>query len=280
MKVLVTGGGGQLGHDVKRALEVKKHLVFAPTHNEMDITSQNDVNHAIFSFNPDCVIHCAAWTNVDLAEDEEEKCRAVNVLGTYNITNCCKILDIPIVYISTDYVFDGSGTEPWKITDEPNPQNVYGLSKYDGEKIVISHSKFFVIRISWVFGINGNNFVKKMIELSKTRNELSVVSDQIGSPTYTADLAQLISEMILTNKFGIYHACNQGFCSWFDFTKKIMEYTGSDTVIKPINSDAWPSKVKRPKNSRLDTSSLKENGFNPLPPWDDALKRFIQQLGI
>lgn len=277
-KVLVTGVTGQLGHDVVSNLSSKGYCILAPTHNELDITDKKTVNEYLSLNKPDLIIHCAAWTNVDLAEDEEQKCRTVNVDGTNNIAEYCMKMNIPMMYFSTDYVFNGSGERPWKIDDETDPQNVYGTSKRDGELIVKKLNKYYIIRISWVFGINGKNFVKTMIDLSSKRKELSVVSDQVGSPTYTADLAELVSEMIKTDKYGTYHACNQGFCSWYDFAKKIFEYIGSSTVVNAIDSDSWPSKVKRPKNSRLDTSLLTANGFNQLPSWEDALKKYIDQI--
>ena len=276
--VLVTGVTGQLGHDIVSNLSGKGYHLLSPTHAELDITDERNVEKYLYSNKPDLIIHCAAWTNVDLAEDEEQKCRIVNVDGTNNLAKYCKKMDVPMMYFSTDYVFNGVGERPWRIDDETNPQNVYGTSKRDGELIVRQLNKYYIIRISWVFGINGKNFVKTMIDLSKKRSELTVVSDQIGSPTYTADLAELVSSIIETDRYGTYHACNQGYCSWYDFAKKIFEYIGSDTVVKPIDSDSWPSKVKRPKNSRLDTSSLTANGFDQLPPWEDALKDFIDQM--
>ena len=277
MKVLVTGVGGQLGYDVVRTLDNAGYHVIAPTHQDMDITDAEMVSLFLSKSKPDFIIHCAAWTNVDLAEDEEYRCRLTNVKGTEHIVNYCKKADIPLLYISTDYVFNGKGEEPWKVDDRTDPQNVYGLSKRDGEIIVKKLDKYFIIRISWVFGINGKNFVKTMLNLSRTRDKLSVIFDQIGSPTYTADLAILISQMIKTDRYGTYHACNQGYCSWYDFAKKIFELSDIDITVEPIDSDSWPSKVKRPKNSRLDTSSLTEKGFNQLPNWEDALKRFLDK---
>lgn len=277
MTILVTGITGQLGYDVSRELQERGYFVSSPNHNEMNIIDPVSVKERMFAEKPDIVVHCAAWTNVDLAEDEEGQCRAVNVDGTRNIVDCCKEMGIPIVYISTDYVFKGDGTRPWKIDDPTEPQGVYARSKRDGELIVKQYPKHFIIRISWVFGINGKNFVKTMISLSKSKDSLNVVGDQIGSPTYTKDVAKLICDMIKTEKFGTYHACNTGYCSWAEFAGEIFRLTGANTVVNPISSDQWPSKVNRPKNSRMDTSSLTVNGFNQLPTWQDALKRFIEE---
>ncbi len=277
-KILVTGSSGQLGHDIANILAGEKYQIIAPTHEEMDIVNSQAVKTYLSTHKPDLIIHCAAWTNVDLAEDKEYECRLVNVQGTKNLVDYCMKNCIPLMYFSTDYVFDGNGEKPWDVNDPTNPQNAYGLSKRDGELLVKKLDKHFIIRISWVFGINGKNFVKTMINLSKSKNELSIVSDQIGSPTYTEDLAVLVSEMIGSEKYGTYHACNQGYCSWYEFAKKIFEYINSDIIVKPIDSKSWPSKVKRPNNSRLNTSSLTLNGFHQLPHWEDALKRFIDQM--
>ena len=278
MKVLVTGVGGQLGHDVVSVFEEKDVPYFAPIHSDMDITDKNAVNYYFDKVQPDAVVHCAAYTSVDKAEDESELCRRVNVIGTRNIVDNCIRRDIPIVYISTDYVFNGSGNRPWQPLDATDPINVYGLSKRDGEIEVQRHLKHFIIRISWVFGINGNNFIKTMKRLSDTVDVVNVVDDQFGSPTYTRDLAYLILSMISTNKYGIYHAHNEGVCTWADLAEETFQMIGTNTRVKRIRSDQYPMKAKRPANSRLSTDCLRNSGFSLLPDWKNALKRFIQEL--
>ena len=225
----------------------------------------------------EAVIHCAAYTAVDAAEDQVELCRKINAEGTENIAKVCKELDIKMMYISTDYVFDGEGTRPWEPDDERHPLNVYGLTKYEGELAVEKHlDKFFTIRIAWVFGVNGKNFIKTMLKLSETHDELNVVDDQIGSPTYTYDLAVLLVDMIETEKYGRYHATNEGLCSWYEFACEIFRQAGRDVKVNPVSSDEFPTKAKRPHNSRMDKSKLTENGFTPLPAWQDALKRYLE----
>ncbi len=278
MKILVTGTSGQLGYDVKKELEKNNHEVISPNRNELDISNQNKVNEYIHLFNPDAVIHCAAWTNVDLAEDEKEKCRAVNVNGTEYIVEACKKLDIPMMFISTDYVFNGTGDSPWKTNDVPSPINVYGQSKLDGENIVKKHKKHFILRISWVFGINGKNFIKTMINLSKTNKTIRVVDDQYGSPTYTVDLSVLIHKIIQSGKYGTYHAHNEGYCSWYELAKKIFELIESNVTVTPISSENYVTKAKRPKNSKMCTKSLEDSGFEKLPEWTDAVERYIHTL--
>lgn len=277
-RFLVTGVNGQLGHDVANELKKRKLDYLAPSHSELDISSYESVNDYFQDNDFSALIHCAAWTNVDLAETEEERCRNVNVKGTLLLTEACSKKDIPILFISTDYVFDGSGTEPWRTDDETKPINKYGLSKRDGEDIVRQYKKHFIVRTSWVFGINGKNFVKTMIDLSKKKDRITVVNDQIGSPTYTYDLAPLLVDIVSSDRYGTYHAHNEGYCSWYDFAKKIMECAGSKTVVDPISSENYPSRTKRPMNGRLDTSSLENNGFKGLPKWEDAVKRFIDHL--
>jgi len=279
-KFLVTGAGGQLGHDVAEELERRKLQYLAPSHSELDITSNQSVVDYFESNDFSAVIHCAAWTNVDLAETQEERCRDVNVKGTLYLTDACMRKDIPILFVSTDYVFDGSGNEPWKIDDETNPINAYGLSKRDGEEIVRLYRKHFIVRTSWVFGINGKNFIKTMMKLSKEKEKITVVDDQFGSPTYTRDLAPLLIDIMSSEKFGTYHAHNEGFCSWYDFAVKVMECIGSKTAVEPISSNEYPSGTKRPMNGRLDTSSLPDNGFGKLPKWEDAVERYLNQLSM
>lgn len=235
------------------------------------------VNEVIRASEVEAVIHCAAYTAVDAAEDQVELCRKINAEGTENIAKVCKELDIKMMYISTDYVFDGEGTRPWEPDDERHPLNVYGLTKYEGELAVEKYlDKFFTIRIAWVFGVNGKNFIKTMLKLSETHDELNVVDDQIGSPTYTYDLAVLLVDMIETEKYGRYHATNEGLCSWYEFACEIFRQAGRDVKVNPVSSDEFPTKAKRPHNSRMDKSKLTENGFTPLPAWQDALKRYLE----
>lgn len=276
MRIIVTGSSGQLGSDVAAELIKNGSEVIRADLPEIDITDKTAVNKLISSSQADGVIHCAAFTNVDLAETEKEKCRSINVDGTLNLAEACQKHSIKLLYISTDYVFDGEGDKPFEIDSPKKPCNFYGSSKLSGEEAVIENcSKAFIVRISWVFGENGKNFVKTMLRLSEERNEISVVNDQIGSPTYTKDLAKLLCNMIFSDKYGIYHATNEGYCSWAEFASKIMEISDSSTKIIPISSDNYKTAAVRPKNSRLSKESLDRNGFNRLPDWDDALKRYL-----
>lgn len=277
MRILVTGVKGQLGHDVMNELAKRGHTGIGVDVEEMDITDAKKVNEVIRASEVEAVIHCAAYTAVDAAEDQVELCRKINAEGTENIAKVCKELDIKMMYISTDYVFDGEGTRPWEPDDERYPLNVYGLTKYEGELAVEKYlDKFFTIRIAWVFGVNGKNFIKTMLKLSETHDELNVVDDQIGSPTYTYDLAVLLVDMIETEKYGRYHATNEGLCSWYEFACEIFRQAGRDVKVNPVSSDEFPTKAKRPHNSRMDKSKLTENGFTPLPAWQDALKRYLE----
>lgn len=277
MRILVTGVKGQLGHDVMNELAKCGHTGIGVDVEEMDITDAKKVNEVIRASEVEAVIHCAAYTAVDAAEDQVELCRKINAEGTENIAKVCKELDIKMMYISTDYVFDGEGTRPWEPDDERHPLNVYGLTKYEGELAVEKYlDKFFTIRIAWVFGVNGKNFIKTMLKLSETHDELNVVDDQIGSPTYTYDLAVLLVDMIETEKYGRYHATNEGLCSWYEFACEIFRQAGRDVKVNPVSSDEFPTKAKRPHNSRMDKSKLTENGFTPLPAWQDALKRYLE----
>ena len=277
MSILVTGVKGQLGHDVMNELAKRGHTGIGVDVEEMDITDAKKVNEVIRASEVEAVIHCAAYTAVDAAEDQVELCRKINAEGTENIAKVCKELDIKMMYISTDYVFDGEGTRPWEPDDERHPLNVYGLTKYEGELAVEKYlDKFFTIRIAWVFGVNGKNFIKTMLKLSETHDELNVVDDQIGSPTYTYDLAVLLVDMIETEKYGRYHATNEGLCSWYEFACEIFRQAGRDVKVNPVSSDEFPTKAKRPHNSRMDKSKLTENGFTPLPAWQDALKRYLE----
>ena len=279
MKVLVTGVKGQLGYDVVGELTKRGITSIGVDIDEMDITDPESVKSVITEAAPDAVIHCAAYTAVDAAEDNVDLCRRVNRDGTQNIANVCKALDCKMVYISTDYVFDGEGTRPWEPDDKQTPLNVYGQTKYEGELAVMNTlSKYFIVRIAWVFGINGKNFVKTMLNLAKTHDKLTVVNDQTGSPTYTYDLARLLVDMVLTDKYGIYHATNEGFVTWYEFACEIFKTAGVDIEVLPVPSSEYPTKAKRPSNSRMSKDKLKENGFEPLPTWQDALKRYIEAL--
>lgn len=311
MKVLVTGVGGQLGHDVMNELARRGYegigSDIAPEYSgvadgsavttmpyiPMDITDAASVEEKIMEVHPDVVVHCAAWTAVDMAEDDDkvEKVRAINAGGTANIANVCKKLDCKMVYISTDYVFDGQGLEPWQPDcKDYKPLNVYGQTKLEGE-LAVSETleKYFIVRIAWVFGKNGKNFIKTMLNVGKTHDKLTVVNDQIGTPTYTFDLARLLVDMIETEKYGYYHATNEGgYISWYDFTKEIFrqavemgheEYAEDRLTVSPVTTEEYGiSKAARPFNSRLDKSKLKENGFEPLPTWQDALGRYLKEI--
>lgn len=309
MKVLVTGVGGQLGHDVMNELAKRGYegvgSDIAPEYSgvqdnspvttmpyvALDITNEDDVNRVVKEVNPDVVVHCAAWTAVDLAEDEDKKDKvfAINVKGTETIAKVCKELDCKMVYISTDYVFDGQGENPWDADcKEFAPLNYYGQTKYEGEKAVSSLlEKFFIVRIAWVFGTNGKNFIKTMLSVGKNHDKLTVVCDQIGTPTYTLDLSRLLVDMIETEKYGFYHATNEGgYISWYDFTKEIfrqaieMGRTEYEKVeVAPVTTAEYGvSKAARPFNSRLDKSKLVEAGFTPLPTWQDAVKRYLAEI--
>lgn len=284
MKALVTGVKGQLGFDVVNELKKRGHTAIGVDIEEMDITDKVSVEKVINEIKPDVVIHCAAWTAVDSAEEEENisKVRNVNAKGTENIAKVCKALDIKMVYISTDYVFDGQGTEPWKPDcKDYKPLNVYGQTKLEGELAVSSNlDKFFIVRIAWVFGVNGNNFIKTMLKLSDKYDTLRVVNDQIGTPTYTYDLARLLVDMVETDKYGYYHATNEGgYISWYDFACEIFKQAGKNVNVIPVTTEEYGlSKAARPFNSRLDKSKLVENGFEPLPTWQNALERYLKKI--
>lgn len=279
MKILVTGVCGQLGHDVTEELLKNGIEAIACDREEFDLTDKEETQKFILENKPDGVIHCAAYTAVDKAEDEEEICRKINADGSLYIAEACEKIDAKLIYISTDYVFGGDGEEAYEPSDEKNPQNVYGITKLEGENNALENcSKTFVVRTSWVYGINGNNFVKTMRRLAETKDELSVVADQIGSPTYTRDLAVLLVQMIQTEKYGVYHATNEGFMSWAEFAESIMKKSGLSTKINYIPSSEYPVKAKRPLNSRLSKKCLTENGFGLLPTQDDALIRYIEEL--
>jgi len=279
VKVLVTGVKGQLGYDVVNELIKRNHEAVGVDIDEMDITDPKSVRDTITNAKVDAVVHCAAYTAVDKAEDFPEVCRKVNVDGTKNIAEVCKELDLKLVYISTDYVFSGTGEKPFGEYDPKGPTNVYGQSKLDGEIAVTELiKKHFILRISWAFGYNGNNFVKTMLKLGKENKSVKVVSDQIGSPTYTFDVARLIVDMLSTEKYGTYHGTNEGYCSWYDFACEIFNYTKMGVEVIPVNSMVFPVKAVRPLNSRLSKKELDENGFSRLPTWTSALHRYLDQL--
>lgn len=277
--VFVTGASGQLGHDVVEELKRRGISFAAPSSSEMDITAPDSVKRMMGAVHPQAVIHCAAYTAVDRAEDEEELCYEANAQGTRNIARACWDVGAKMVYISTDYVFDGSGETPWETGDPTGPLNVYGKSKLDGETMVRAIlDAYFIVRISWVFGKNGNNFVKTMLRLGAERDSLNVVADQWGSPTYTKDLAPLLCDMIHTDKYGTYHATNEGMTNWAGFAREIFRQAGISCQVNAIPSSEYPTKAIRPFNSRLSKKSLDEAGFHRLPDWKDALSRYLQEL--
>lgn len=294
MKIFVTGIGGQLGYDVINELKKRGHEAVGSDifdgveqdveYRKLDITDKEAVEKTLTEVRPDAVIHCAAWTAVDAAEDEENlpKVRAINVDGPQNIANVCKKLDCKMIQISTDYVFNGQGETPWQPDcKDYAPLNVYGQSKLDGELAVANTlEKYFIVRIAWVFGVNGNNFIKTMLNVGKKYPEVRVVNDQIGTPTYTFDLARLLVDMAESDKYGYYHATNEGgYISWYDFTCEIFRQAGYDTKVTPVTTAEYGlSKAARPFNSRLDKSKLAENGFEPLPTWQDAVARYLKKL--
>lgn len=278
MKVLVTGVKGQLGFDVCKELDKRNIENKGIDRDDCDITDEQAVLSYIKNYAPDVVVHCAAYTAVDKAEDEKEICYNVNVKGTEYIARACKEIDAKMVYISTDYVFEGVGDAAYEVDDKAAPDNTYGITKYQGEEVVRNIlEKYFIIRISWAFGINGSNFINTMMKLGETHRELNVVADQIGSPTFTYDLAPLICDMIATDKYGIYHATNEGYCSWADLAEYIFSVTGQNVLVHHIKSEEYPTKASRPKNSRLSKASLDNAGFKRLPDWQDAVKRYINE---
>lgn len=279
MKILVTGYTGQLGYDVVRnGLERGFDMVGVGS-KDLDITDERSVYQFVKEMEPDVIIHCGAYTGVEKAEDDKENCWKVNVDGTKYLVRAAKETKAKFMYISTDYVFDGLGERPFMETDLPNPFGYYGLTKYEGEKIVQSLlTEWFIVRISWVFGINGNNFVKTMLQLAERCDEINVVGDQIGSPTYTFDLSCLLMDMIQTDRYGIYHASNEGFCSWSEFAKEIFHLAGKAVRVNSITSEEYPTRATRPKNSRMFKKKIIDNGFEPLPPWQAALKHFLNAL--
>ncbi|ABX44026.1 dTDP-4-dehydrorhamnose reductase [Lachnoclostridium phytofermentans] len=279
MRVVVTGVNGQLGYDVVKELEKHGLTAFGLTRKDLDITDKDQVIRTIRDINPEAVINCAAYTAVDLAEEEKEETLSANALAASYLAIACAGIHAKMIYLSTDYVFSGEGEKPYEVCDQVAPINWYGQTKYEGEQAVIRElDSCFIVRVSWVFGKNGKNFVKTMLRLSEERNTVSVVADQIGSPTYTVDLAKCLVAMIKTDKYGIYHVTNEGFCSWYDFAKEIFRMSGKNTTVQPLTSDEFPTKAKRPKNSRLSKEKLTEQGFERLPTWQDALSRYLYEL--
>lgn len=278
MKVLVTGTKGQLGFDVCNELTRRGIENQGIDRDECDITNKQAVLDYIYNYAPDVVVHCAAYTAVDRAESEEHICRRVNRDGTEYIALACKTINAKMVYISTDYVFNGEGDKFFEVDDETGPLNMYGLTKLEGEEQVRKIlEKYFIVRISWVFGVNGNNFINTMLRLAGGNKELKIVADQIGSPTFTYDLAPLICDMIETEKYGTYHATNEGECSWAEFAEHIFKVAGQNVLVHHITTEEYPTKAVRPKNSRLSKKSLDEAGFKRLPDWKDAVERYIKQ---
>lgn len=279
MRVLVTGVKGQLGYDVVKELEKRGHQPIGVDRDEMDLVDNEAIRTFIMDLKPEAIIHCAAYTAVDKAEEEVEVCYQVNAEATKVIAQCAKELDINLIYISTDYVFDGTKEGEYVETDTPNPINVYGASKLLGEQYVQELlEKYYIVRISWVFGENGNNFIKTMRRLGLERDELNIIDDQVGSPTCTADLAPLLVDMMETNKYGIYHATNEGFCSWYEFANEIFKQSGIEVKTNPITTDQYPTAAKRPMNSKMSKEKLNQSGFTLLPSWQDALERYLKEI--
>ena len=279
LKFMVTGVNGQLGYDVMMQLKEMNFDVIAPRRDEFDLTNKDQVEKYIIKEKPDVIIHCAAYTAVDKAEDEKDLCYSVNVGGTRAVAEAAKEIDAKVVYVSTDYVFDGLGQEPHFEEKEPNPVNYYGYTKEQGEKIVReSIDKHFIVRTSWVYGLKGSNFVKTILKLAESRNEINVVSDQIGAPTYTKDLAEFIVNLVQTNNYGIYHGVNEGYCSWYEFAKSIFVKSGINMIVNPISTVDYPTSASRPLNSRLSKENTNKAGIERMPHWEDALSRFLGEL--
>lgn len=279
MKLLVTGTKGQLGYDVCKVLSARGIEHRGVDIEDFDITNVQATHDYIAAYRPDGVIHCSAWTAVDRAEDELEKVRAVNAEGSRNIASVCKEIGAKLVYISTDYVFPGTGERFYEPDDPTGPLGAYGVTKLEGEQAVQALlERYFIVRVSWVFGKNGNNFVRTMLRLAETKSELNVVCDQIGSPTYTADLAPLLCDMVVSEKYGVYHATNEGICSWAEFAEEIFRLAGKDVKVNPVPTSEYPTRAARPLNSRMSKAKLEEMGFSRLPDWHDALARYLREL--
>ena len=279
MKLLVTGVKGQLGYDVCKVLSARGIEHRGVDIEDFDITNVQATHDYIAAYRPDGVIHCSAWTAVDRAEDELEKVRAVNAEGSRNIASVCKEIGAKLVYISTDYVFPGTGERFYEPDDPTGPLGAYGVTKLEGEQAVQALlERYFIVRVSWVFGKNGNNFVRTMLRLAETKSELNVVCDQIGSPTYTADLAPLLCDMVVSEKYGVYHATNEGICSWAEFAEEIFRLAGKDVKVNPVPTSEYPTRAVRPLNSRMSKAKLEEMGFSRLPDWHNALVRYLREL--
>ena len=279
MRVLLTGYSGQLGHDAAAELTRRQIPFLGVTSREMDLTREAQVEAALADYRPDAVLHCAAYTAVDRAEEEPERCMAVNGDGTRHLARGCAALGAKLLYVSTDYVFSGEGTAPYEVTDPTGPLNVYGRSKLAGEDSVRELvARYFIVRTSWLMG-RGNNFVKTILRMAESRRELRVVDDQIGSPTFTADLAPLLVELLQSDRYGVYHAANEGFCSWAELAEETFRLAGRDAAVRRVTTEEYGARALRPKNSRLSQASLARAGFGPLPPWQESLKVFLRDLG-
>lgn len=279
MRILVTGVSGQLGHDLAEELLARGHDVTGLSSKDMNLLDPAAVKQYLTAAAPEAVVHCAAYTAVDRAEDDTETCLAVNYLGTKAIAETCAEIGCKLLFISTDYVFPGIGERPWEPDDETDPLNTYGRSKLLGEEAVrAATKKHYIVRISWLYGVNGKNFVKTMLRLGAEKNEIRVVNDQIGSPTYSRDLSVLLADMIVTDSYGTYHASNEGFCSWYEFACAIIQKAGLPARVVPVPSSEYPTRARRPMNSRMSKDKLTACGFRRLPPWDDALTRFLSEL--
>lgn len=279
MKVLVTGAKGQLGQDVLCLLENQTWEVFGFGREELDITNEEKVREKVLFIKPNIIIHTAAYTQVDQAESDEEAAFKVNAEGTKYLAQAAEVVGAKFCYVSTDYVFDGTKNEPYKIDDQTNPQTVYGRSKLVGEQYTQEYcSKSYIVRTSWVFGLYGNNFVKTMLRLAEEKNELGVVHDQVGSPTYTTDLARFIINLVQTDKYGIYHGSNSGVCSWYEFAKEIFEQSNIEIAVNPLTTEDFPRPAARPKYSVLNKEMVEENGFEAFQDWKEALKDFLKKL--
>ncbi|MCM3602668.1 dTDP-4-dehydrorhamnose reductase [Robertmurraya korlensis] len=279
MLVLVTGINGQLGYDVVKELTAKGHEAVGVDRAQLDITDEAAVSSYVQNLKPEAIIHCAAYTNVDAAETDKEGAYKVNALGTKYLAEAAKVEDAKMVYVSTDYVFDGNGTEPYEVDHPTSPLGVYGETKLDGEIILQDTlEKYFIVRTAWVYGINGNNFVKTMLKLAQDRNELGVVYDQVGSPTYTVDLAKFLVELVVSEKYGLYHASNEGICSWHEFAVEIFKQAKLDIKVNPLTSEEFPRPAARPKYSVLSKKKIVENGFTPMRDWKEALKDYLKEL--
>jgi dTDP-4-dehydrorhamnose reductase len=279
MLVLVTGFNGQLGYDVVKELTAKGHEAVGVGRSELDITDESAVSSYVQNLSPEAIIHCAAYTNVDAAETDQEGAYKVNALGTKYLADAAKFVGAKMVYVSTDYVFDGAGTEPYEVDHPTKPLGVYGETKLAGEKLLQETlEKYFIVRTAWVYGVNGNNFVKTMLKLGQDRKELGVVYDQVGSPTYTVDLAKLLVELIDSEKYGVYHASNEGVCSWHEFAVEIFKQAGMEIQVNPLTSDQFPRPAARPKYSVLSKKKIEEEGFTPLRDWKEALREYLKEL--